>query len=166
VTDKLSGWICRLGTQSLVRRALCLFVWFAAYLGLALPVGWLASGRLGTLAAALAAGVCLLAGWLALLATAAAAPPDKPAAHVLLGMMVRMSLPLLVCLIITRQDNALARAGFAWYLVGAFLWGLALETAISVSQLAVAGPRGKMTSTSHPSSGAPGASVVQTPSGP
>jgi hypothetical protein len=115
---------------------LLLLVVFSLFFAVALPVVAIARlGEAGITAAGLATLVCLLSGWLALLVTARWAPPSRPAAHVLLGTSIRMSLPLLLCLAVTRQSAWLAEAGFAWFLVAAFSLGLAVETLLAVGQL-------------------------------
>ena len=50
-------------------------------------------------------------------------------------MTIRMSLPLIVCLWVARRPSGLNDAGFAWYLIIAFLLGLLLETVMSVGQI-------------------------------
>lgn len=86
-------------------------------------------------AAGLAVAVCLFAGWLALVITSLLAPPQNPVAHVGVGMAIRMTLPLIVCLMVVRRAGDLKDAGFAWYLIIAFLLGLLLETVMAVGQL-------------------------------
>ena len=112
-----------------------LLILLGLYLVLAAPIAVWQFGTAGLWAAAVATGVCLVAGWLAMGATAVLAPPEKPAAHVLVGMAIRMSLPLLACLLVTQQSDGLTAAGFAWFLVAAFCLGLAFETTVSVGQL-------------------------------
>ncbi len=128
-------WIQRWAQGGLAARAALLVGLFAAYLLCAAPVAWILSGPPGCFAAALSAAVCLISGWLAIFATSVIAPPDKPAAHVLVGMMIRMSLPLCACLIVTERSPGLTQAGFPGFLIAAFLLGLAVETWISVSQI-------------------------------
>lgn len=123
------------GRQSLSQRVLLLIVWFAAPGLVSLALGQWLFGTAGWQSAGLAVGVCLCASLLALLVTSLVAPPNRPASHVLVGMLIRMSLPLLACLMVTEQNGELARAGFAWFLIVAFLWGLLLETLFSVSLL-------------------------------
>ena len=135
VTQTWETRIRRLAGGSLVSRALLLLLAFAVLWLLIAPLAWFLDGSLGLLASGLAVAVCLLAGWLALMVTTLLAPPQSPVAHVGVGMAVRMSLPLAVCLLIVRRPGGLNDAGFAWYLIIAFLLGLLLETAMSVGQL-------------------------------
>ena len=98
-------------------------------------------GGSGLTALALATFVCLGAGWLAMGLTTLIAPPEKAAAHILSGMGIRMGVPLLVCLFVTQNDPHMTEAGFAWYLIPAFLLGLAVETAMSVGQVKATEPK-------------------------
>jgi hypothetical protein len=124
-----------MGQWGILARAVWLLVLFSGFMLLTAPLaGWL-SGREGLLAAGLATLVCLISGWVAMGATAILAPPTQPAAHVLLGMMVRMSLPLFACLITIQRYPWLMDAGFAWFLIAAFCLALGFETLISIGQL-------------------------------
>jgi hypothetical protein len=125
----------RISQWGLRRRALLLLAALTAFFALAMPVAVYCFGRAGIWSAGLATLICLLSGWLALMVTARWAPPSRPAAHVLVGTSIRMSLPLLLCLIVTRQSDWLTEAGFAWFLVAAFCVGLAVETLLAVGQL-------------------------------
>ena len=129
------AWIRSIGTASLPVRAGVLTAWFVLYGGLAAGVAAVSIGADGVKASLLAALVCLIAGAVSLVVTALVAPPEKAAAHVLVGMMIRMSPPLFVCVLVQQQGGALVEAGFPWFLVGAFLWGLGLETLFSVGHL-------------------------------
>jgi hypothetical protein len=125
-----------MGRWGLLGRALLLLVLYSLFFALAVPVTALSgSGTAGLAAAGLATLACLISGCLALIVTARWAPPTRPAAHVLLGTGIRMSLPLVLCLVVTQQSPWLREAGFAWFLVAAFSVGLAAETIMSVGQL-------------------------------
>jgi hypothetical protein len=129
------NWLAQLGGWSLPMRVAGLFVLFLTYFGLLAPVAWLQFDSLGLVTLAVATGVCLMTGWVALVATATVAPPEKAGLHVLVGMAVRMALPFAVCLLVMRQKPAWIDAGFAWFLVGAFLLNLLLDTLMAVGQL-------------------------------
>ena len=135
MTESLESWIKRVGSWTLLSRIGLLVGVYAAYLLVVAPVSWWLDGNLGLAAAGFATLICLLSGALALVATAFAATPDRAAAHAVLGMAIRMSLPLIACLVITQRESDLTSAGFAWYLVGAFCIGLFFETAMSLGQL-------------------------------
>ena len=140
VSETHESVIQRVGRWGWLARVSLLLVLFGLFFLLAAPIALWQFGPNGLWAAATATGVCLLAGCLAMGATAMFAPPDKPAAHVLVGMAIRMSLPLLACLLITQQSTWLTEAGFAWFLVAAFSLGLAFETGVSVGQLQTPSP--------------------------
>jgi hypothetical protein len=125
----------RLGSGSLLSRLAVLLLAFAALWLLMAPVAWAFGGVRGVQASALATLVCLVAGSLALLVVHQFRPAQHALAHLFAGMAIRTGLPLLICLLVVRQGGGLQDAGFAWYLLVAFMWGLLLETAMAVGQL-------------------------------
>lgn len=135
MTSTWETWLQRLGRGSLPARAVLLLLAFALLWLLVAPLAWMLDGSLGLLASALATLICLVAGWLALVVTSLLAPPQNPMAHVGIGMALRMSLPLIACLAVVQRSEALESAGFAWYLIVAFLLGLLLETVMAVGQI-------------------------------
>jgi hypothetical protein len=144
VSETHESLIQRVGQWGGLARAATLLILLSLFFVLAAPVAVWQFGKAGLWAAVVATAICLTAGWLAMAATAVLAPPHKPAAHVLVGMALRMSLPLLACLLIDRQFAWLMEAGFAWLLVPAFCLGLAFETVVSVGQLqALPSPAGR-----------------------
>ncbi len=128
-------WIGRLGSGSLLSRVVVLLVAFAVLWIVMAPVAWFLHGVLGLQASGLATSVCLGAGCLALLVVQPFSPAQHAMAHLAAGMAVRMGLPLLVCLLVAQRPGGLNDAGFAWYLLAAFLLGLLLETAMAIGQL-------------------------------
>lgn len=124
-----------MGKCSPAAQAIGLPILFAAFLLVAAPFAWLLYGAAGLVSAAFAAAVCLIASWLALLVTAFFAPPEHAASHVLVGMMLRMALPLAVCLVAAQRREWLIDAGFPGFLIAAFTLGLLAETLLSVSKL-------------------------------
>lgn len=138
VTETQEAWLQRLGRWSGAARAGLLLAVFAFYGSATTACGWFLSGDIGLIAAIAATGICLIACLLALGVTQLLIPPQQAAAHVLSGMMIRMSLPLLASLLIIKQQPAWITAGFGWFIVGAFLLGLLVETLFSVGQLQLA----------------------------
>ncbi|MCA9148097.1 MAG: hypothetical protein KDA92_02295 [Planctomycetales bacterium] len=130
------AWVRSLAVSSLSARACVLLVWFVLYGVLAAAAGHLMAGAAGVRAAMLAGAICLFVGLVSLVVTTLVAPPEKAAAHVLLGMTIRMVPPLLICMwVVQQQRGALLEAGFPLFLVAAFLWGLGFETLLSVGSL-------------------------------
>lgn len=125
----------RLGGGGLLSRLAVLLLAFAALWLLMAPVAWGLRGVRGLQASAVATLVCLVAGSLALLVVQAFRPAQYALAYLCVGMAIRTGLPLLVCLLVVRQGGGLHDAGFAWYLLVAFMLGLLLETAMAVGQL-------------------------------
>jgi hypothetical protein len=135
VTETLESWVKRLGSWTLPSRAALLTGTLALFYALVAPLAWWLHGSLGLIAASLATAVCLVACWLALVVTELLSESRQASVPLLVGMLIRMSLPLLTCLLVTRRQPQLTEAGFAWYLIGAFLIGLLLETVLVVGQL-------------------------------
>lgn len=96
--------------------------------------GYWAHGEIGVAAAAVAAVVCLvggLAGWAAMI------PFRGPQAvnGVLLGMLVRMTVPLAAALLLFLRGGPLVRAGLVEMLVAYYLIALILDTVLSVRRV-------------------------------
>ncbi len=96
--------------------------------------GYWAHGEIGVAAAAVAAVVCLvggLAGWAAMI------PFRGPQAvnGVLLGMLVRMTVPLAAALLLFLRGGPLVRAGLVEMLVAYYLIALTLDTVLSVRRV-------------------------------
>lgn len=89
--------------------------------------------------AALAAGtVCLVSGLGALAVGRVFHSPQTMVHGVLLGMMIRMALPLAVCLVVYVQGGVLADHGMAFFLLGIYPLMLLVETVLSVRSLSPA----------------------------
>ncbi len=97
-----------------------------------LPLGWAISGnRTGLFAAAAAGGVCLLAALAALAVSEPLRRPQHTLALVLLGMLIRMGIPLGAALTVYFHGGPLANAGFLYYLVVFYPVTLTVETFLS-----------------------------------
>lgn len=93
------------------------------------------SGGLGGLA--LAAAICLLAGWAAESFACILQNRVMPLALMLLGMTLRMVPPLGVCVALAAQGiSGRAHLAFIFYLLAFYLVTLALETWLTVSRVA------------------------------
>lgn len=113
-------------------------VWFVATcLGLsaiALPLGWWSRGADGLGAACAAVGVCGLAGLAALVAGGLwFSRPDQVWQQLGLGLGLRMTVPLAVGLAVLKGVPRLERAGFAYYLLAAYLVTLGVDTWLTVA---------------------------------
>ncbi len=97
-----------------------------------LPLGWAISGnRTWLFAAAAAGGVCLLAALAALAVSEPLRRPQHTLALVLLGMLIRMGIPLGAALTVYFHGGPLANAGFLYYLVVFYPVTLTVETFLS-----------------------------------
>jgi hypothetical protein len=116
----------------LLRAALIgLAVFLAA--GLVLPLGWaITHNRLGVLAGIVAAAVCLSAAWLALLAGEGLRKRRGLLAMVLVGMIIRMTIPLAAAFIVFFQRDPLADAGIVYYLILFYAVTLTVEVLVSL----------------------------------
>jgi hypothetical protein len=99
-----------------------------ALVAVAAPVGYAISGRIGLVCVALAAGVCILAALLVLIIQARLPDPKWALAHVLAGFMLRMGIPLALCMMVYLRGGPLAEAGFVFYLLAFYLATLAAGT--------------------------------------
>jgi hypothetical protein len=94
-----------------------------------LPLGWAMSySRTGILAGAVAGGVCLLAAWIALALSEPLHRRQQVLGVVLVGMLVRMGIPLAAALGVYFLGGPLADAGFLYYLVAFYPVTLTAET--------------------------------------
>jgi hypothetical protein len=109
----------------------------AAYLGgvvivaaiAILPAGWVLTGnRIGWFAGLAAGGVCLLAAWSVLGLSELLRKSQSLLALVLVGMMIRMGIPLAAALAVYFHGGPLADAGFLYYLVLFYFVTLVAET--------------------------------------
>jgi hypothetical protein len=117
---------------SLKRAALLLVVVFA----IAFPAfgyyGHQSHGQDGVLAAAVAAIVCLGAGLLSMSFFVVFREPLQVMNGVGLAMLVRMAIPMVVGIVLTKRGGPLAEAGVFGMIVGFYLVGLLVETLLTV----------------------------------
>ncbi|RIK80672.1 MAG: hypothetical protein DCC67_09080 [Planctomycetota bacterium] len=119
---------------------------YIAILGLFLAAVCLAAGavaarRFGTealAASAVAAAMIWLVGGASLLLVGAARNRHARVNAALLGLLVRMSLPLAAVVYFSRWDHPLTQHGIVPLIVVHYLAGLALETALAVRLVAAA----------------------------
>jgi hypothetical protein len=123
----------RLGQLSSTARGL----WLAACLVIAWvavsPVAWLTAGFPGLAAAAGAAALCLGAAELALLVIEWVKGRQLGPFGPLVGMPIRMGLPLAAGVVVHLYMPVLAEAGWLCYLVIFYLLSLAVETILLVA---------------------------------
>ena len=98
------------------------------------------AGADGVWAASVAAGICLASGILAIGLTALLRGPSLALYAMLVGMLVRMALPLLVGGALQLQGGALAEAGLLLYLTAFYLVTLTMDTVLMVAQIRVTQP--------------------------
>lgn len=95
------------------------------------------SGSAGLAGLAIAAAICLVAGWIAESLALMLHDRVMPLAAMLLGMAVRMLPPLGVCLVLAaRGSSGRDHLAFIVYLLAFYLVTLALETWLTVGRVA------------------------------
>jgi len=92
---------------------------------------------------ALAAAICWAGATVSMLLLHILRTRGNPMAGALLGMLVRMSIPLVIIFVATTNGGALADAGLAGQLVAFYLITLAIETCLSVALMRSA-PKGSI----------------------
>lgn len=115
-------------------------VWACALLAGLMLVAWLidaivvsrAMGRSVWGISALAAGICWFGATTSLVLLHVMRLRGSPIAGLLIGMVIRMTIPLFIALMATIQHSGLAEAGLAGQLVVFYLLSLAIETVLSL----------------------------------
>ncbi len=115
----------------MIRGLIAVFAGIVAAFPLFAGYGYWAKGHDGVWSASLAAGVCL-AGGLAGFATTSVFRGLQAVQGVLLGMMVRMAVPLAAAAFFLLRGGPLVRAGLLEMLVGYYLLALTLDTVLTV----------------------------------
>jgi hypothetical protein len=122
--------------RGFVRPALLLAGCVLAVALLLLPVAWGRSGSGGPIGLATAAAVCLAAGGTAEALAYSLRRSVTPLGVMLLGMGIRMSPPLGICLVLAaRRVNGREHLAFIAYLLTFYLVTLALETWNAVKRI-------------------------------
>ena len=124
-----------------VSRIAALFAAVAvAYLALA-PVAWAIGNVTGLLASAVAAALCLAGATLALLVNYILRGPNLALQNLLLGMLLRMGVPLMLGLMLHTRVDLLAAGGMLYYLVGFYFVTLTVETVLTLPGLLPTDPQ-------------------------
>jgi len=128
----MKTWFARMRSRGPTTQSAVLTVAVLVLYAAVAPVAGLLSGPAGLAAAALAAGLCWAGAELALLACRRFCDPSRAWLGVLIGMLLRMGLPLLSALVIQVQGGRLAKAGLLLYLLVFYPVTLFIETALSL----------------------------------
>ena len=99
---------------------------------IALPVAALSHGCMGVAALGLAVAVCYLPALLSLWLTCQAKNPQVMLGALLIGIVLRMSLPILCALILHTKGGPLTQAGGIGYLLVFYPVTLLVETVLSL----------------------------------
>ena len=128
----VATWLADLRNRSIAARGTFLGLVVVGLYGLVAPVAGLCGGRVGLLAAAAAAVLCLAGSGLALVVSHALREPNHVLYGMLFGMAARMGIPLGFGLLCHVQSGALAEAGLLYYLLVFYPVTLGVETALSL----------------------------------
>ncbi len=118
-----------------VARTAALFAAVAVAYLIVAPVAWAIGGATGLLGSAVAAGLCLAGATLALLVSFILRGPNFALQNLLLGMLLRMGVPLALGLALHTQVDQLAAGGMLYYLVGFYFVTLTVETVLTLPGL-------------------------------
>jgi hypothetical protein len=132
MTQEMKSRFARWRSRGLAAQAAVLTVAVLAVYAVVAPVAAAISGLVGLAAAAVAAGLCLVGAGLALVASRRFRDPKNSLQGVLIGMLLRMGVPLFSALAIQVQGGSLAKAGVLIYLVVFYPVTLFVETALSL----------------------------------
>lgn len=116
-----------------VGAGLLLTMTFAVALPLFVYFGFQTHRNSGVAAAFIAAGICWGAGLLALSVFAILRDPQQVINAVGLSMMIRMGIPMLAGIFLTKTGGPLVEAGVFGMIVGFYLIGLIVETLLVIS---------------------------------
>lgn len=128
----MKSWFASLRNGGLALQSAVLLLAVAALYGLISPVVAYLGGAVGLAAAAIAAGLCLLGAGLALGVCRLFRDPRHALHGVLIGMLLRMGIPLFSALAFLLQGGPLAKAGLLVYLLVFYLVTLSVQTALSL----------------------------------
>jgi hypothetical protein len=95
------------------------------------PLAYSLHGTESLVASAVAAGICLLGSFGALAAMQVLSGPASLIGGVVLGMFLRMAVPLIFCCIVYHQPGLLTRAGMVFYVLAFYMVTLTVDAAIT-----------------------------------
>jgi hypothetical protein len=110
-------------------------VWLLMIWAVTASIAFRLSGEWGFWAATVAAGLCLASAEAALLILALLQGPNLALYGVLIGMLVRMGVPLIAGGVIYLVNQPLASAGLLYYVLIFYLATLVVETVLILSQI-------------------------------
>ncbi len=117
---------------SLSRAAVLAGILLAATV-LLLPIAYTASGPIGLAACGFAFIVCALPALMSLAISELFTGPQRALYGLLVGMFLRMALPLTACFAAYAVNSPLAQAGLAFYVLPLYLLTLLIETVLVAS---------------------------------
>lgn len=107
-------------------------------------VAWMLNGGLGVAVCLMAAVVCLAGAIGGDLIGQVVPDPNLVGYQHLLGMLPRMGVPLVVCMIVGLDGGALHAAGLVYYILAMYLLLLGISTVVTANRLAAIDSTGKV----------------------
>jgi hypothetical protein len=128
----MATWLGNLQNRGVAVRAALLGAAVMVALAIVAPVGICLCGAGAMAAATVAACLCLAGAGSALIVSAPFRGPQHALTGLLLGMALRMGIPLIVGLALQIRGGPLVKAGLLYYLLVFYAVTLAVETALSL----------------------------------
>jgi hypothetical protein len=129
------AWFNNLRSRSIAFQVASLGAIVLAMLGMVGPVAFQLGGFPGILAAALAATLCFLGAAVSLMTSHLLRGPQQAIAALLVGMALRMGIPLLLGLAVHLHGGPLAQVGLLYYVLVFYPVTLAIETLLSLPEI-------------------------------
>jgi hypothetical protein len=126
----------RIGEMGLVAQAASMTLVIASLCLVSLPIAISVSGADGIVAAFLAAAIVSVASAAGIAIGGFCCGKHEAIMKLLLGMVVRMLVPLVACVLMLMLSPRMTDAGFALYVLVFYLLALPIETAMAVVKVA------------------------------
>jgi hypothetical protein len=130
--QQAASWLYNLRNRNAAVRIATLTLVVLVVFGLVGPVAFHIGGLMALAAAALAAGLCLAGGSMALMASRLLPGPNLALVALMTSMTARMAIPLAFGLAIHLHGGPLAKAGLLYYLLVFYPVTLAVETLLTL----------------------------------
>ena len=131
----------RIGEMGLAAQAASMTLVIANLCLVSLPVAISVSGADGIVAASLAAVIVSVASATGIAIGGLCCGKHEAIMRLLLGMVIRMLVPLVACAAVLVLSQRMTNAGFALYVLVFYLLALPIETAMAVLKVAAVQPR-------------------------
>ena len=124
----------RIAQLGLPGRSALLFLVFAALWILSIPVALVVSGPISVFTSLAAAAVVGFASILGMAFGEMFHGPNEAITKLLFGMIIRMAIPLVACLLVLATGSPLMNTGFVFYVLAFYMAALPIDTMLSLAQ--------------------------------